>query len=254
MPLHLTMAFLALVGIVLGFTRTTFISVGLILPLLTLRPRFLRRVAPVVPLLLPLLVLGVVLVPKVYPTAVSTFSKRISLSPKDDLSIEWRHRASAAVWEQVHESPLFGVGFGRIVYFQPPTVNGPGLIPVFEPIQQDAHNGQLWLLASGGVALLGAFWLVLVSYASDLRGRLRHATEAHEIVLVQWAGVTALSFVLNTFTSPSLGATPTLLTLWTMLLLPAAVVSRPVMRRAASLSATRTRTRRLGVLAPADSP
>jgi O-antigen ligase len=224
--LHLTMAILAFIGVVLGFTRTTFISVALILPFLLFRRTMFRRVAPFVPLLVPIVLLSVFIVPRVYPTGIKTFSERISVHPANDLSIQWRRRANAVVWEQVHESPITGVGFGRTVSFIPPTVNDQGIVPTFEPIQQDAHNGQLWLLAGGGVLLLASFWLLLLNFALDLRLRFREARETHELVLLQWAGVTVLALVLNTFTSPTLGASATLATLWTMLVLPMMVISR----------------------------
>jgi O-antigen ligase len=236
--LHISIALLALVAIILAFNRTTFIGIALIVPVLVFRRETFRALVSLAPLFAPVVALGLIALVSVKPSLVTTFTHRISVHPHNDLSVEWRQRAWSAVAAQVRESPLVGVGFGRISYFYLP--NSPGGPPVQQVVTQDAHEDYLWLLAGGGVLLLASYIGVIGTYLYDMRRRLKSAVEPYERVLVRWSLATVALLLFASFTSPVIVVSQTLLTLWTMLLLPAIVP----LRRVRSSSTTFARTDR----------
>lgn len=221
--LHVGIAILALACVFLAFFRTTFLAVALISPLLVLRRGTLRSLVRIVPLIVPLAGLGLVILLQLRPSLIHTFTSRISLHPHDDLSIEWRRLAYAAVEKQVHESPIFGVGFGKASFLFLPwqSRSSPP-----EVIYQDPHESYLWLLAGGGIVTLAAFATLIGAYFYDARRRLQSALHPHERILVLWSVSTVSMFLISCFTAPVLTQSSDLLTIWTLLLLPAVVPLR----------------------------
>jgi O-antigen ligase len=232
--LHISIAGLALVAILLAFNRTTFLAVALILPLLVLRRETFRPLVSFVPLIAPVVVLGLIALVSLKPTLVTTFTHRVSLHPKNDLSVEWRQRAYAAVGAQVRESPLVGVGFGRKSYFDVPSTPG-GRPDQQVVITQDAHEDYLWLLAGGGALLLAAYLGLIGAYLYDVRRRLKSVLHPYQRVLVLWSLSTVATYLLGSFTSPLLVQPFDALTLWAMLLLPTVVPLRQMAAGSATL-------------------
>jgi len=109
--LHLTIACLAAVGVILGYGRAIFAGVALVLVLFLFHREIRRRVGAVLPLFLPLIVLAAILGLQAAPNVLPAFIDRVTASPAQDTNVEWREQANAAVFEQVRESPLIGVGF-----------------------------------------------------------------------------------------------------------------------------------------------
>jgi hypothetical protein len=116
--LHMAIAGLSLFEIVLAFGRTTFAALAVVLPILCILFKKIRGALVVmIPLLVPFLILTALLLPKATPQLKQTFVERITKSRANDPSYQWRVKARAAVWPQVKESPLIGVGFGRSTTF-----------------------------------------------------------------------------------------------------------------------------------------
>lgn len=222
--LHLTMALLATFALVSTFQRATFAVVSLLVPLSLLAFRRIGlRTAAFLPLCAPFLVLVALLVPKVDPTFFPTLIHRITASPSTDTSAQWRVKANSAVWRQVQEAPITGVGFGRPASFV--TSNGRTWVG------QDPHNQFLFLWAGGGLLLFGSFVLLLVVYLFESWRRFRSATN-EERRLIFWAVSMLFVFVVNSLSGIVLTATYLLLPFWILMVLP--MVVRPHVRGAAA--------------------
>jgi O-antigen ligase len=210
--LHLVMAVLATFALVSTFQRTTFAAVGLLIPLFFLAFRRIGlRTAAFLPLFAPILVLAALLIPKADPTLFPTFANRISAKPSTDTSVEWRQKAISAVWTQVRESPLTGVGFGRTASFE---IEGARTT-----ITQDPHDQFIYLWAGGGLVLLASFVLLLLVYLIESWRRFRGGTR-EERRLIFWAVSVWLVFVVNSATGITLTSPSLLLTFWVLMVLP----------------------------------
>jgi carbohydrate binding protein with CBM4/9 domain len=110
--------------------------------------------------------------------------------------------------------PLLGLGFGRSFDYI-----WEGTVYHFDG---DPHNGFVWLLGGGGVFALGSFLLLLGVFVRTAWQRLRLAT-GYGQALVLWAVLTWFVFMLNVMTEPILSQPAPLLTVWTLMLLPAVV-------------------------------
>jgi O-antigen ligase len=234
--LHITIAALAASGTLLAFGRSTFAALAVVLPLLLF---FFRRVSGpffgLLPLCLPFVVLGAILIPRVEPDLATTLADRLRGSPSTDLTVRWREEANAAVWEQVRESPLIGVGFGRETDF---ILNGTRW-----EIGQDPHNSFMWLLAGGGVFALGSFALILVAFTADAWRRLRRVTDPHARLIIAWSALALFMFLVNAGAGPVLSGEPSImLTVWVLLLLPSIVTSTPSPTRPLNQFKTRAGT------------
>lgn len=215
---HLAVAALALGGIALAFGRGTFAVVGVAAPLLLLGFRRIRAsVIGFLPLCVPFIVLAAIFIPRVMPDFGPTFVNRVNLHPRNDLSVRWRQEANRVVWRQVQESPLVGVGFGRTASF---TLQETG---ASFTIEQNPHNSYVYLLAGGGVLLLGSFLLVCLAYAVDAWRALRDAKERYERILVIWSAFTLFAFLVNAAAEPLFSWSTILLTIWILLLVPSVV-------------------------------
>jgi hypothetical protein len=213
--LHLTVAGVAVFGIVVAFGRTTYAAVVLIVPLLLATRRYLRRtVLTVAPLVLPAVLLLVLVLPQAAPGMLSTAQARLSGTSTQDTAVEWRNRARASTLEGVGEEWVTGVGFGRETEFR---VGGQ----VFR-ITGDPHNSYVWLLAGGGILALGAFLFVCGVYVIDAIRRVRQANPLGQ-ALVTWSLATWLAFMINALTGPVLTDPEMLLTVWVLMALPSIV-------------------------------
>jgi O-antigen ligase len=219
--LHVAMLLLSGTEIVLAYSRGTFLTVSILALILVFFLRDVRISAvSVLPFAVPLLVLVALVLARTHSTVIPTFVNRLDPRIAADASVEWRGAANHALWEQVREAPLGGVGFGRNIEF---TANN---IP-FETTQ-DAHNDYLYFLAAAGVFGLGAFLLLVATAIRNGIQRYRESADREERALILFAIVTALSFLLNGLVEPLVTLPAIMLAIWTLLLLPASVPRRRV--------------------------
>ena len=213
--LHFVVAALATFSLVVTFQRTTFALVALLIPLFLLAFRRVgARAVGFLPLAAPFLILAVLLVPRADPQLWPTLRDRLVANPSTDTSVSWRERATSAVWTQVKEAPIAGVGFGRQASF---TANGTRTV-----VGQDPHNQFLYLWAGGGFLLLGSFVLLVIVYLYECRRRLRAARWV-ERRLIFWAASLCFVFLVNSATGVILTEPLFLLVFWILMLLPMVV-------------------------------
>jgi O-antigen ligase len=218
--LHLSVMMISLVEIVLAFSRGTFIAtalglVGLFAVFRRARSAFIKTL----PLVLPLLLASAFFLPRLEtrpnePSLVQTLIQRLDPHVNNDLSVQWRAQANNILWNQVRSNPLVGVGFGKDGQFV--------LAGVEYHITQDAHNDYLFLLAAGGLILLGSFLSVVCNSSLRLLRIGRAATDSDRRMLVGWALATLFMLLVNGFVEPLIVVPSILLTLWMLLLLPLA--------------------------------
>jgi O-antigen ligase len=215
--IHLVMAALASSALILTFQRTTFALIPLLVPLLLLAFRRVRgRALAFLPLCAPFVVLALLLIPRADPNLYPTFVDRLLANPTTDTAVTWREKAIGAVFRQIDEAPITGVGFGRTVTFE---VAGERVTTAADP-----HNQFLYLWAGGGLLLLGSFVLLLVVYLRESWGRFKSATRENRR-LVFWAVSFWFVFVLNSMTGIVLTTPPMLLVFWILMVLP--MIVRP---------------------------
>jgi O-antigen ligase len=213
--LHLVIAALATFALLSTFQRTTFALVSVLVPLSLLSFRHVGlRVAAFLPLFAPFLVLVILFIPKASPTLFPTLSDRITASPSTDATANWRLKAYAAVWSQVREAPVTGVGFGRPVTFVSKGVQ--------YDVEQNPHNQFLYLWAGGGSLLVGSFILLLGVYLFEAGWRFRSATK-EERRLIFFAVSLWFVFVVNSLTGIILTEPELLLSFWVLMVLPMTV-------------------------------
>jgi O-antigen ligase len=215
---HLAIAMVALVEIVLAFSRGTFIAtaIGMIV-LFALFRRARNSFVAILPLCLPLLLATAFFLPQLEtrtnePSLIQTLIQRLDPRVNNDLSVQWRGQADNVLWAQVRSNPLFGVGFGKGGQFT--------LAGVQYHITQDAHNDYLFLLAAGGVLLIGSFLIVIASSSLRLLRIARSSKSEPERLLVAWGLSTLFMLLFNGLVEPLIVLPPILLTLWILLLLP----------------------------------
>jgi O-antigen ligase len=233
---HALIAALAAFGIIVALGRTTFAAVGVIIPLLFLGLRHMRKtLLSLLPLGLPLLAAFAVAIPHVAPDSLPTFRDRIVAAPTNDESVKWRENAYRVSLEGVSDAPINGVGFGRSETF---TLNNQQI-----RIQGDPHNSYVFLLAGGGALALGSYLLLMLVFVVDSTVRARRARGV-ERALVVWAIASWFVFTVNAATGPVLSDPIALLTIWSLMLLPALVGrSAPEAPAAAAMRPRRLRTR-----------
>ena len=215
--LHLVMAMLASFTLVHTFQRTTFALVPLLVPLALLAFRHIRSAAALfLPLCVPFLVLAVLLLSRIDPQFFPTLAHRVTASPSTDTSATWRREANAAVWAQVSDAPITGVGFGKPASFV--------LNDVRVAVGQDPHNQFLYLWAGGGLLLFGSFVLLLAVYLWDSLRRLSSAT-MQDRRLIFWAVSLWFVYVVNSMTGIVLTEPRLLLPFWVLMVLP--MIVRP---------------------------
>ena len=216
--LHLLMAALATFALVSTFQRTTFAVASILVPISLLAFRRVGlRAAVYVPLIAPFLVLVALLVPKVDPTFFPTFANRVTASPSTDATAQWRLKAYSAVWGQVREAPLTGVGFGQPVRFIANNAH--------YNVGQNPHNQFLYLWAGGGLLLFGSFLVLLAVYLLEAWSRFRGAT-VEERHLIFFCVSLWFVFIVNSLTGIILTQPDLLLVFWILMLLPMTVRPR----------------------------
>jgi O-antigen ligase len=216
--LHFAVALLALFGVVVTYGRAAYVAAAIVLALLFVtRPALRRAVSGLLPIFVPLFVLVGVVLPLTIPDLVPTFVDRVSSDVGNDASWRWREAAYLAVLGQFHESPLLGVGFGKLETF---TVDFTQFT-----ITQDPHNSFLFLLGGGGALTLGAFVLLLAVFFVDGVRRMR-ASQGIERALVTFALALVAVFCINTLAEPQLTQPASLLAFWTALVLPGVVARK----------------------------
>ena len=218
--IHLLIGGLATFGIVVAYGRGVWFALTAVLIVLFLTRRRLRTAAvTMLPLLLPALIAGSVLLVNASPGFVPNLFTRLTTLRTNDPSIGWRQAANRAVWKQVREDPLLGVGFGKGATF---VDNGSKFT-----ITQDPHNSYLFLWAGGGAATLAAFLLVYLVFLVDAWRRQRHQGDLSRSLIVACVAIW-FCFAADTLSSPQLTQANSLLALWTLMLLPSVV---PYIRR-----------------------
>ena len=244
--LHLGVAGLASFCVVVGFGRSVYASVGLICIVLLIASRSIRNsVLAFAPLALPILVLLGLFVARASPELVDAVSNRISAPPAADANVQWRVAASRAVFEQIREQPLVGVGFGRehSFFVETESESVPGLmVPVLQTGSQDPHNGFLYLWAGGGLAALASFALILLAFIWDAVRRLRSNPDPTARLVIIWAAATLGVFLATVASGTTLSSPVDLLTIWALLVLPAVVPYRSASPGAAGRTAAGSST------------
>jgi hypothetical protein len=213
---HLLIAALALAGIVVAYGRATYLAVALVVPVLfVLLPRLRRALFSMLPVCVPFILLLAIALPRVAPSIGPAFSSRVLKSNASDINVRWRLAAAGALWQQVHESPITGVGFGKAATFQ---FDGAA-----QTITQDPHDSFLYLWAGGGILTLGGFLLLVLTFAADAVRRLRRATDPYQRLIVLWSMAMLCTFLVNTAAGPVLSDPKMLLTIWAVMLLPSSI-------------------------------
>ena len=210
--LHLTICVLAGFGIVVSYGRGVFYALGVIILVLFLtRSRLRRATLLVLPIVICALVVGS-LATHGGSGFLPGLTKRITTT--SDASVGWRRAANAAIWEQVQDSPIVGVGFGK----------GASFVVGFAryDITQDPHNSYLFLWAGGGILALASFLLLFVIFLRDSWRRYQHQADLPRTLIV-WCVAFWFCIALNTLSGPWLTQANVLLTLWILMLLPMTV-------------------------------
>ena len=227
---HVLIAALALAGIIVAYARATYLAVAIVVPVfLIFLPRLRRGLLSMLPICIPFILLAAIALPRVAPTLEPTFVNRVVKSNSSDVNVEWRQAAAGALWQQVRESPINGVGFGKTATFR--------FAGILETITQDPHDSFLYLLAGGGILALSGFFLLLVTFAADAVGQLRRGTDPYKRLIVLWSTATLFTFLVNAAAGPVFSDPVMLLTTWTVMLLPSSI------RPAADGAVTRIRAR-----------
>jgi O-antigen ligase len=210
--LHLAICVLAGFGIVVSYGRGVFYALGVIILVLFLTRSGLRRATLLV---LPIIVCAVI-VGSLASHGGSGFlpelTKRITTT--SDASVEWRRAANAAIWQQVQENPIVGVGFGQ----------GASFVVGFAryDITQDPHDSYLFLWAGGGILTLASFLLLFAIFLLDSWRRYRNQADLPRTLIV-WCVAFWFCIALNTISGPWLTQANVLLTFWILMLLPMTV-------------------------------
>ncbi len=222
---HLAVAAVAFGCILLGFGRAVYAGVALVgVVFVVVSPNIRQAIVHALPLAVPLLVLVTIGIFHFAPQLPGDVQRRMFSSPTSDSNVQWRVKNNLAVMAQVREQPLYGVGFGRKSEFwiDEQTDNG-FIVPVRVEAGQDPHNGFLFLLAGGGILTLGAFLLIVGTFAVDAVSRFRGSTDEIERLLVAWSAVVLFLFLLNAASGTTFESTVSVLTIWALLVLPAIV-------------------------------
>ena len=225
--LHLGIAVISTFCVAASFGRAVYAAVAVVGLLFFVTSREIRSsVVSVLPLALPFLVVLAIAVNHSAPDLVKSINDRMFSDPATDANVQWRLQANRAVFEQVREDPIFGVGFGRKSEFFLEVENETTGLPSLRRVEigQDPHNGYVFLLAGGGILAFGTFVLLLGVFAFDAARRYRDNADPHARLIVLWASATLFVFLLNSASGPYFGRPDNALAIWALLVLPAVVV------------------------------
>ena len=231
---HLAIALLAGFDVMVAYTRTVWLVLAVMLLIAAVAsPAIRSSLLASVPVITPILVLGVLMIVTLVPNLVSTFADRISTPAGEDTSVQWRTLAYQAVLSGTSDEPALGVGFGRVTGF---SLNGQP-----NKIEGDPHNGFIYVFAGAGIVGVTALSLLLLTYLASVASRWRRTTgEARTLLawcLGTWILVMTHALSEPVFTNPSL-----VIILWISMLLPTivgerttapalALLRRPALRR-----------------------
>lgn len=239
---HLAFLGIACLTVVVAYTRTVWLLVGIEVLVALVLSRNVRRVAfTSVPLVAPFLVIGVLTIATVKPDLITTFTGRLSTPASQDSSVQWRAYAYQAVLSGVDEERVRGIGFGRATFF---SLNGQ---PNY--ITGDPHNGYIYVYAGGGILALAALILVMLTFVWDATRRWRWADDDGR-TLIAFAGVLWFLFMGHAASEPVLTEPMMIMTIWIAMLLPGLVPRTGPERVAATRGVSRAAM--LGV--PASAP
>jgi O-antigen ligase len=214
-------------------------AVALVCVLLTLTSRQLRRTAlSVVPLALPFVILFAILISHGAASFAHSVGSRVEASPTKDANVQWRLQANRVILQQVREQPIFGVGFGRSSEFFVNVTDGDTGLPTPQRVQifQDPHNGYLFLWAGGGLLALGAFALLLGTYAIDAVRRYRNNDDPSARLIILWGSATLFVLLFNAASGTVFESPTNILMIWALLVLPAVVPRRSAETRSPQAS------------------
>lgn len=213
--LHLVMLAISSYTVLVAYTRTVYLALGIVILVGLLTSAPVRRAALVaVSLLLPFLVIAVLAVATLQPDIVATFTERLSTPASQDSSVGWRGRAYQAVLTGVGDERMLGVGFGRTASF---SINGQ---PNF--VEGDPHNGYIYVYAGGGIVALSALILLILIYLGDVARRWRWADDEGRTLLAFALG-TWLIFMIHAGAEPIFTEPMMILSIWSLMLLPSIV-------------------------------
>lgn len=228
---HLAFLAIACLTVLVAYTRTVWLIVGVEVLVCLLLSRNARRVTlSSIPLIIPFLVLGILLVATAKPDLIATFTERLSTPPSQDSSVQWRTHAYQAVLSGVDEERTRGVGFGRTTSFS--LNNQPNYIA------GDPHNGYIYVYAGGGMLALGALIVLILAYLAEVARRWRWADDDGR-TLVAFSFALWFLFMGHAASEPVFTEPMMILTIWIAMVLPAVVPPphrEPTFRRATRLA------------------
>lgn len=218
--LHLVVAALAVFGIAIAYGRANFAALAVVVPaVLLLRRRIFGVLASYAPLIIPCAVVAGLLLMLAAPRVVPTLGKRLFSTSGSDLNVVWREVAAKATLQGYSKDPVRGMGFGRSVTF---SIQDQKLQTHTYTIAGDPHNSYVWLLAGGGLLVIVPLALLFLGYVYDTIRRIRRLDGVARTLAI-WALAFWFVFVVNAFAGPVLSRPDFLLTIWTLMLIPAAV-------------------------------
>jgi O-antigen ligase len=217
---HLAVAGLSTFGIVIAQGRTNFLALGIIVPIIFVARRSIfGAIAAYAPLAAPLLAVAVIVLAIAVPTLGSTLYERIFKTSSNDVNVIWRKDAVNATLAGVSADPVRGLGFGRTVTFTSDNLQHQR----FEyTITGDPHNSYVWLFAGGGLLAIVPFVLLCIAFVADTLRRLRKLEGAARTIAT-WALGFWFVFIVNAIAGPVISRSDFLLTIWTLMLIPAVV-------------------------------
>ena len=219
--LHLTIALLAGFDVIVAYTRTIWLMLTIILIIaIMMAPHIRSALVASIPIVVPVLALGIVLVIALAPDLVSTLVDRVSTPASQDTSVQWRANAYQAVLSGTSDEPTLGVGFGRQTSF---SLNGQ---PNY--ITGDPHNGFIYVYAGSGLLGLSALILVLLAYLADLTRRWRWSS-GDARTLVAWSGATWALLMVHAASEPVFTTPHLMITIWICMALPSVVTKPPAL-------------------------
>lgn len=213
---HLSFLVIACLTVLVAYTRTVWLIVGIEVLVCLLLSRNVRRVTIAsIPIVAPFLIIGVLTVATVKPDLIATFTERLATPASQDSSVQWRAYAYQAVLSGVDEEQVRGVGFGRTTSFslnnQPNYITG------------DPHNGYIYVYAGGGMLALAALLLVIATYFYEVFRRWRVADDDGRTLIAFSLAIVVL-FMGHAASEPVFTEPTMILTIWIGMLLPATVV------------------------------
>lgn len=221
--LHLIIALIAGFDVIVAYTRTIWLTLTIILVIAVVTaPQIRSALVASVPIVVPVLSLGIILVLTLAPNLVSTLVERVSTPATQDTSVQWRANAYKAVLSGTSDERALGVGFGRETSF---SLNGQ---PNY--ITGDPHNGFIYVYAGSGILGLAALIFVLLAFLTDLSRRWRWSS-GESRTLVAWCGASWVLLLVHAASEPVFTTPHLMITIWICMVLPSVVVRPPGLAR-----------------------